>query len=98
MFMKTISIKTQKILLFVPIVNCFLLFALYYNHFRCARLTMDKVVLAILLGGIAVVPIGIVLANKLIPFEFINTFLSMYIMPMVMGLVFIKIQKWCGVE
>ena len=95
---KLISLRIQKVIMFIPFFNIFILFIWYYNTFKTSN--SRKILLK------AMIPIGIVLVcfsiiNNLLsePFlttnymRYIRNFIMLYLLPFTLGYVLIKYQK-----
>ena len=93
--MKPISIDTQKVLQFVPILNCTLLAVFFYNRFVLGKLLREewKGILYMTAAGLfAQVPFRILIL-ALPTAECLLQFLMQYVVCIVCGHILIKLQE-----
>lgn len=95
---KLISLRIQKVIMFIPFVNCFSLFIWLYNYSRTSKKlnVLLKSLLAIWAISIPFLILSILL-SKIFPQSVIahtiESFVMLYIVPCVVGFVLIKYQK-----
>ena len=95
---KLVSLRTQQVIMFIPFVNCFLLFVWLYNYSRTSKEleVLLKSILAMCAISIPFVILSILL-SKIFPLSviahIIESFVMLYIVPFVVGFILIKYQK-----
>lgn len=88
---KYIKIKIQKIVLFIPCFNALLFFVFYYNYFKLPGLTLSIMIKTIIIAVAVSAPIGFL--GSLIPILFLKKVITLYIVPIVIGIIFIHVQN-----
>ena len=95
---KLISLRTQKIIMFIPVINTFVLFIWLYNYSKFP--SNSKILIKSLLYVFAVfIPMGIIhsiLFNILSEYKIASTILNFivnYSIPLAVGYVLIKYQE-----
>ena len=98
MMKKLISLRTQKIIMFIPVINIFVLFIWLYNYSKFP--SNSKIFIKSLLYVFAVfIPMGIIhsiLFNILSEYKIATTilnFIVIYYIPLAVGYVLIKYQE-----
>ena len=95
---KLVPLRIQKIIMFIPIFNAFILFIWLYNYSKTPN--KPKIFIKSLLETFAIViPIGAILSILLNIFSgykmvtVVLNFIQIYSMPLVVGYVLIKYQE-----
>ena len=96
--MKKISIRTQKIIKYIPFLNCLILFIWLFNcnHMKTDYMVFLKSLLLIFATSIPLAVLQIILSKMLIEFIVIQQVLNaifMYLIPFAIGSVLIKYQE-----
>lgn len=93
--MKKISLRTQKIVMFIPYINCINLF-IWVNNFFCMKYSNRIAAKSILIILTSILPLLFleITVSRLFPeLEKIITLLGSYFLPLLMGLGLIKFQQ-----
>lgn len=95
--MKYISLKWQRYMLFIPMVNWCIFFIAYYNSFKVPNLTIGQIIKGIFAAIVAILCISI-LCDNYINISILSNILRFYISAVIVGEIFIVIQKKRGIN